>query len=268
MIGQPNANGYAGHVRGLTAKNGKQYGWGMIDYSPMLFLRDGDIFKPVAGSIRVAFGPYGSGLLYPAMKDLYEKTKAGAFLWQDRNHDQTVQEDELVVSPTGRGETAFNWIDADFNAWCDAGFILRPARIEPDGRPVYDFSQREPIPFQGGNSNATSLYLDDARNVYTLSGGTFARWTHDWKPVWAYRGIVSWHQALGLPPDRLDGDDLGPLLPRGEGPLAGAEERPPTARGRCRPPALRSLPRLPPGRRCFTWQSAMTFATTHIRPFT
>jgi hypothetical protein len=41
--------------------------------------------------------------------------------------------------------------------------------------------------------------LDDAGNVYTLSGGTFARWTHDWKPVWAYRGIVSWHQALGLP---------------------------------------------------------------------
>lgn len=199
MIGQPNANGYAGHFRVLTAKNGKQYGWGMIDYSPMLFLRDGDIFRPVAGSIRVAFGPYGSGLLYPAMKDLYEKTKAGAFLWQDGNHDQTVQEEELVVSPTGRGETAFNWIDADFNAWCDAGFILRPARIEPDGRPVYDFSQREPIPFQGDNSNATSLYLDDAGNVYTLSGGTFARWTRDWKPVWAYRGIASWHQALGLP---------------------------------------------------------------------
>jgi hypothetical protein len=199
MIGQPGTNGYAGHFRVMTAKNGRQYGWGMIDYSPMLFLRDGDIFKPLAGSIRVAFGPYGSGLLYPAMKDLYEKTKAGAFLWQDRNNDQTVQADELVVSPTGRGETAFNWIDGDLNAWCDAGFILRPVRIEADGRPVYDFGKREPIPFRGDNSNATSLYLDDEGNIYTLSGGAFARWTRDWKSVWAYRGIVPWNQALGLP---------------------------------------------------------------------
>jgi len=34
------------------------------------------------------------------------------------------------------------------------------------------------------------------------------------------------HQALGLPPHRLDGDDLGPLLPRGEGRLRARKERP------------------------------------------
>lgn len=200
MISSPTADGYAGHFRVWTAKNGRQYGWGMIDYSPMLFLREGDIFKPVAGSIRVAFGAFGGGLLYPSMKDIYEKTKAGSFLWQDANDDQCVQEEELVTSPTGRGETAFNWIDRDFNAWSDAGFILRPVRFEADGRPVYDFEKREPIPFKGSNSNATSLWLDEERgDVYTLSDGVFGRWTKDGKPVWSYRGIVPWNQALGLP---------------------------------------------------------------------
>jgi hypothetical protein len=200
MIHAPAADGYAGHFRVWTAKNGRQYGWGMIDYSPMLFLREGDLFKPIAGTIRVAFGAFGGGLRYPAMKGIYEKTKAGAFLWQDKNNDQCVQEDELVVSPAGRGENAFNWIDRDFNVWSDAGFMLRPARFEADGRPVYDFEKREAIPFQGDNSNATSLWLDEERgDVYTLSGGVFARRSRDGKPVWAYRGIVPWNQALGLP---------------------------------------------------------------------
>ena len=70
----------------------------------MLFIRDGDIFKPFAGSIRIAYGAYGGGMLYPAMKNLYEKTQAGAYLWQDANNDQCVQENELTVSPAGVGK--------------------------------------------------------------------------------------------------------------------------------------------------------------------
>jgi hypothetical protein len=123
MVHAPAADGYAGHFRVMTAKNGKQFGWGMSDYSNMLYMRVGDVFKPIAGTIRVAFGQYGGGLRYPVMKDLYEKTKAGAFLWQDANDDQTIQEEELAVSPAGRGESVFNWIDGDLNAWCDAGWI-------------------------------------------------------------------------------------------------------------------------------------------------
>jgi len=203
MISDPNPGGYAGHFRVMTAKNGKQYGWGMIDYSPMLFMRDGDIFKPIAGSIRVAYGAFGGGMLYPVMKNIYEKTHAGAFLWQDKNNDQTVQEDELIVSEAGRGETAFNWIDKDLNVWCDAGYMYKPVRIEADGRPVYDFSKKEKLPFQGGNANGTSLiYNDDDGAIYTLAQGAdpgFARWSRDGKMVWGYGMNIPWAAALSMP---------------------------------------------------------------------
>ncbi len=111
MIRAPTPDGYGGHFRVITARDGKQFGWGMVDYSHMLYIRDGDLFKPFAGTIRVAFGQYGSGILYPVMKEIYERTKADAFLWQDQNDDQTVQTEELTVSPAGRGEVVFNWID-------------------------------------------------------------------------------------------------------------------------------------------------------------
>ena len=116
MIGQPNPGGYAGHFRVMTASNGRQYGWGMIDYSPMLFIRDGDIFKPFAGTIRVAW-PL-RGMPYPAMKDVYEATKAGAYLWQDASLTRPCRRNS--VSPAGRGETTFNG-SIRLNAWYDAG---------------------------------------------------------------------------------------------------------------------------------------------------
>ncbi len=199
MIDMPNPGGYAGHFRVMTARNGKQFGWGMIDYSNMLFIRDGNVFKPFAGTIRIAFGPFGGGVLYPVMKGM----KEGAYLWQDANNDQTVQANELTTSPTGRGETAFNWIDADLNAWSDHGFMFRPVRFEADGRPVYDFGQRVEVPFKGNNSNGTSLTYDDSDGaVYTLSPGRepgFARWTRDGKLVWGYGGVIDWNKALSLP---------------------------------------------------------------------
>ena len=204
MLNAPNPGGYGGHFRVTTARNGKQFGVGMSDYSGMLYMRDGDVFKPVAGTIRVASGPYGGGLLYPAMEAFHKQHNAGAYLWQDANNDQKVQENELTVSPAGRGEMAFNWIDSDLNVWCDAGWIYKPVRFEPDGRPVYDFSQKTDIPFKGQNANCGSLWLDPADeggDVYTLAAGTdpgFARWTRDGKQVWGFRGIIPWNMALSL----------------------------------------------------------------------
>ena len=194
-----NATDY--HV--FTAKNGHQYAWGVIDYSRMLFEREGDVFKPIAGTIRVAFGQYGSGIIYPGMKAIYDRTQAGAFFWQDKNNDQIIQDDELTVSPTGRGETTFNWIDDDLNIWCDAGFIIRPLRIEPDGRPIYDFSKTEPIPWKGNNSNAGSLWLDtQSTNVYTLTPDAkpgLACWSRDGNMLWGFPVVQSWPSALSLP---------------------------------------------------------------------
>ena len=187
----------------MTAKNGHQYGWGMIDYSPMLFIRQGDIFKPIAGSIRVAFGGYGSGMLYPSMQGIYDKTHAGAFLWQDANGDQCVQENELTISPAGRGENAFNWVDSDLNVWNDYGTKFAPVKIGDDGIPVYDFTKAVDSPFKGGNANCSTFTMDEPEDaVFTCIAGTdpgFARYTRAGKLVWGYDGVIPWNSALNYP---------------------------------------------------------------------
>ena len=202
MIQAANPGGYAGHFRVMTAKNGKQYGIGMVDYSGTLFLREGDIFKPVAGTIRIAHGQYGSGAIYPVMEDV-KKYPEGAYMWQDKNNDQTVQEEELSKSEAGRGESVFNWLDEDLNVWCDAGWIYRPVSVGADGRPVYDFTKKEESPFKGTNSNGGSLWLDNQdTSVYTLAPGSepgLAKWTREGKLLWGYGGIVQWNQALSMP---------------------------------------------------------------------
>lgn len=200
---EANPAGYAGHFRVFTAKNGKQFGWGMYDYSPMLYMREGDLFKPIAGSIRVSGGPRDSNVPYPAMAGFHAKNKGYIYLWQDANNDQAVQENELSVSPGAPGEIMFNWIDDDLNAWCDAGLILKPVRFADDGRPIYDFTQKNPIPFQGNNANCCSLWLDpaDPQAVYTLVGGGdpgLARRKPDGTLVWGFRGTRKWHDSLNL----------------------------------------------------------------------
>lgn len=80
MIEAPNPGGSAGHFRVFTAEDGQQYGWGTVDCTNMLYQRDGDLFKPVAGTICIVFGPFGAGMLYPVMRGCYERTKAPAYL--------------------------------------------------------------------------------------------------------------------------------------------------------------------------------------------
>jgi len=203
MIQEANPGGYAGHFRVMTARNGRQFGWGMVSYGNTLYLRQGDLFKPFVSSIIVSKGnPFISWPPYPIFED-QEKYPNGTYLWQDANDDQTIQEEELTPPSTDRGESVFNWIDEDLNAWCDAGYLFRPVRFGADGRPVYDFTKKEPIPFRGTNGNATSLWLDpDGETVYTLNPGQkpgLAAWTRDGKMRWGYENIVVWNEALNLP---------------------------------------------------------------------
>ena len=229
MVRAAAADGYAGHLRVMTARSGKQFAWGMSDFSGTLYMRDGDIFKPIAGVMRVANGSHGNnGGAYPVVRDAWKKRDggkqtSGAFLWQDKNNDQIIQEDELEISAANRGETSFNWIDGELNAWCDAGWIYKPVRFEADGRPVYDFSKKTEIPWKGSNANGTSLWLDNQDDtVYTLNPGrkdmpNLARWTRDGRLLWGYGAIPEWQQSLQLPlvtPGKLHRTDHAAVLRR------------------------------------------------------
>jgi hypothetical protein len=206
MVAAPNPGGYNGHFRVITAKNERQYGFGRSSYGSILYMRVGDIFKPIAGVIRLVRPPgYApTGQNYKIMWDDPKKYPNGIYWWQDRNDDQCVQADE-ISRPDQKNTAIFNWIDKDLNAWCDAGFILKPVKIEKDGRPVYDFSKREPIPFIGRNSNAASLYLDNKGGIYTLNPGKgkydgFTKYNSKWEREWKYPNIKQWQSSLTLPP--------------------------------------------------------------------
>ena len=217
MVDVPGGGGYASHFRVFTARNGKQYGFGMVGFANLLYRREGDVFKPVAGVVSLNSRFCNRDAQFPAFQDR-KQFPEGAYYWQDTNDDQVVQPDEIMPVAEGRAEHLFNWFDADLNAWCDGGFQFRPLRIEPNGRPVYDVAKREPMPFKGRNSNAASLWLDDQDDtVYTLDPGAddgFAHWTHDGKPLWTFRGVMDWHAAINLPPVG-PGKFWGPTMPLG-----------------------------------------------------
>lgn len=203
MISEASPAGYAGHLRVITARNGKQYAWGQgSDYAHRMFLRQGDVFKPIVAAINVIGGsPFVAWPPYPLFADR-GRYPDGTRLWQDANDDQTIQDTELTTV-TVRAEAMLNWIDSDLNLWCDSGRLYRPLRVEADGRPIYDFLHGEPTPFTGSNANAGSLWLDPQDDtVYTLNPGQepgLAAWTREGRVKWSYQRIVPWNLALGLP---------------------------------------------------------------------
>jgi len=189
-------------VRVITAKNGKQYAWGKWNYSFILYMREGDVFKPIASGIDVVKdNVYVQWPPYPMFDD-NQKYPNGAYAWQDKNNDQTIQEDEIVKSPIGRAEVVFNWVDADLNLWSDWGWVTRPVRFEKDGRPVYDFSRPERIPVRGNNGHG-GLWVDPQDgSFYTNSPDEdpgLARWTPDGKLIWGFRVTGSWNTTLNKP---------------------------------------------------------------------
>ena len=195
----PNSPGdVATHFGGfqvLTAKNGRQYGWSTDGkHSRVLYLRDGDIYKPLLAFIWTKE--------HPAVAARYPTGPAGATLvWVDQNDDQTIQDDELSAPIGPSYFRGFAWIDADLNLWHAQGKVYRPLRIEADGRPVYDFTKPEAIP-------AGVTYVDDQDGtLYRLNPGKpttigYSRCTLDGKLMWGYFGAVDWPKALSLPPQR------------------------------------------------------------------
>ena len=210
MVGEVSPEGNVGHLRVFTAKNGHQYAWGQGEgYGGFLFLRDGDVFKPVAGAITI-------GRRFPALADT-AKYPGGIGFWQDLNDDQMVQGNEVtrmdMLCPQFQlTENMFDYVDGDLNIWncaksnrTDTLFyntLLRPVRIEANGRPVYDVTKAETLPVRTVNTGADSMWLDNQDDsIYTLTGGEtnpgFAHWTRNGKLLWGYH-VLSWKESTNL----------------------------------------------------------------------
>ncbi|MFP4028201.1 MAG: hypothetical protein ACLFWL_10455 [Candidatus Brocadiia bacterium] len=221
----PNPGGYAGHFRVVTGKNGAQFGWGMAGRSRglVVYMREGNIYKPIAGMIAPA--------QYPALEEhwasLQEKWKKQriarhrrprCLLWQDKNDDQKVQVDETTVPPEGGKRSWCNWIGKDLTLWHEAGYRSKPVKFDGK-RPVYDFTKMEKAPLRGGNANCASFWFDQPKKdgVYFLRSGkphSLMKRTVDGKLLWSYGKLSSWRAALGKPA-MTDGDLWGLTMPLG-----------------------------------------------------
>jgi len=199
----PSPNGYAGHPKVTTARNGRRYGFGLVNYYPVFSREEGDVFKPFAGLIRIARQGehYPMGYEFDMMHGNPEKYPSGVYFWQDKNGDGAVQEDEVLYV----GEFGLNWLDRDLNIWSSHGFMLKPTHIDEKGQPFYDVSDRHPAP--RGN-----IYMNfDETQMYTFPAANstfFGRVERDGTKVWGYRDLEPWQSSLGLPivsPGRLHG---------------------------------------------------------------
>ena len=205
---------YGNPLHVFTAKNGKQYGYGTArGIGNLLYRREGDIFKPFAGEVGYIYD-FTLHNAYPAVMEAWQKMTPAQrqkypngtkLLWQDLNDDQTVQWDEVIPS-TSLYQGNFDFVDENCNAWCSlfgSGTIIKPVRFEKNGRPVYDFSRKDPLPFKTAYDTCLDLdHRDDT--FYTLTHGrqdipNFARWNREGNFLWGYPVLPHWQQSLGVP---------------------------------------------------------------------
>jgi len=205
-------------MRVVTAANGRQYAWAHRHaIGPTLFLRAGDVFKPVLHFIRCIDGhiltPWPP---YPLMADR-KRFPIGEHVWADRNDDQVLQAGEIQYLGPRAGDRAFQWVDRELNLYSGRGWVHRPVRIEADGRPVYDFARPVKLPMAADNGHGPIFVDPHDGSIYTNNahGGTgFARWTPAGKLLWSYRGTIRWRDAINLPPVE-PGKLWGPTCPLG-----------------------------------------------------
>ncbi|MFW6038973.1 MAG: hypothetical protein ACOC9P_00670, partial [bacterium] len=205
--------------RVITAENGRQFLWGDYRHQARLFMRDGDIFKPIAGGIHLhPEGRWGNRQRHPLLAD-EEEFPDGTYIWQDANDDQTLQAEEVqpLSGPLARSGVRISWVDAQMNLWTGRGHILRPQRFENE-RPIYDFQNPEPTNMELLGGHIWTDPHDDS--VYSMRRFPepeqlgVARYGTDGKMQWGYRGLIRWRHAISLSPPG-PGKLLGPTNPLG-----------------------------------------------------
>ncbi len=104
-------------------------------------------------------------------------------------------------------------MDDDLNLWSSRGFVYRPLRFEPSGRPVYDFTRPRRIPVSGSyaygflglsvDPHDGSFYtFNDAGGTVRDYASSYARWSAGGKLLWDYRVASGMERALAQPVPR------------------------------------------------------------------
>src|SRR6185295_295788 len=143
MMAACSPSGYNGRPRFFTAKNGKQFCWGLGEFCSIASIREGDVYKPFAAFILLSRGNvfFGDKAKFELMND-EKKYPNGCYFWQDKNNDQTMQDDELVNVNTLASkfpkidfrwfQLGFSALESDLTAWLRSAYLLKPTKFEAD----------------------------------------------------------------------------------------------------------------------------------------
>ncbi len=229
MAPHPRIDAYGGLFRMVTADNGQQFGWGGAPHQAVfLYMRDGDIFRPIAGD----FNPWGGSRFNHDIPAVDEKkstmeTEMGKvsgntryIFWQDANDDGRIDSGEFSLR-TGDAASHGTIIhmDKDLSLWLSCGRKLTPIRVTDEGRPIYDLNKAQDTPLTGklsmGEGGRGWTTFDDTGAAYTMnvthlsrSGSGLTRWKPDGDLDWRFPDILRWRDGRTLPtsgPGRLWG---------------------------------------------------------------
>jgi hypothetical protein len=205
----------------FTAKNGKQYmhsGQAQAHGSKQLaghylWIRRGDHFVACAGLI----GVNATLTWRPGAKDWQEAAKMKTLLWEDRNGDGAVQQEETRETPMTPANS-HSLVDADLNFYGSGMYNklywqrIAPREILPNGTPIYDDASFMQVDYAQDHSCYTyDLTVNPADGSLLFYGGSdikhldrteiwpISSWSRDGKMQWRYRLGCRWHDMYEFP---------------------------------------------------------------------
>lgn len=208
MAPHPLVDSYTGNLRLFTADNGFQYAWSGAGNrrGKIVYLREGDLFRPVAGVINPWTDRYaGLDDYKEALRETWERERTPGHqrsqdqLWVDLNGDGRVQPEELTPF-WGVGHRADPiWIDhSDLTLRFSGGHVLPAREFTEAGEPRYF---REDV--SAGQPGGRYIMSDDSDgSIYTLTQGQpsagLVKHSSEGEKLWSYPDMIHWQQALGL----------------------------------------------------------------------
>lgn len=202
----------------FTAKNGKQYMHhksyqGSAVAGQFLWIRRGDRFEACAGII----SPSAALTWRAGARDWQEMQKIPWLLWEDRNGDGVIQQDETRETKL-RAQNAHSVVDADLNMYATGMYNqlywqrISPKTIQENGIPLYDDASIKQVDYANSphcytydlavNPDDGSLLMYAGADIKFLDQTEIwpiTYWTRDGALVWRYRKGCRWHDMYEFP---------------------------------------------------------------------
>ena len=202
--------------RVFIAKNGKQYMHALAGGAvsgEFLWVRRGDHFVAVAGLV----SRWATLTWRPGAKTWDDYAKIPDLIWEDRNGDGIIQQNETRVTKMHL-QNAHSVVDADLNLYTTGMYTqlywerISPKRIQSNGVPLYDDASIVHHDYANNSVCYThDLSVNPADGSVLLYAGAdykyidktgiwpITSWTKDGAMQWRYREGMRWYDMYSYP---------------------------------------------------------------------